>query len=50
MPAEAKMAQPAEDAQTTPKKKAASSSGKTAVAKVTLLDGSILEVTIDVSQ
>lgn len=36
------------ESQTTPTKKSGSS-GKTAIAKVTLLDGSVLEVTIDVS-
>jgi band 4.1-like protein 1/2/3 len=33
----------------TPKKKPSGTSGKAAIAKVTLLDGSLLEVTIDVS-
>lgn len=50
MPGESKAAAPAaEPAPATPKKKPASSSGKAALAKVTVLDGSILEVTIDVS-
>jgi hypothetical protein len=35
--------------QTSPKKKPSGTSGKAAIAKVTLLDGSLLEVTIDVS-
>lgn len=47
MPAEATKAAPAQEVPTTPKKKSLTS-GKAAVAKVTLLDGSILEVTIDV--
>lgn len=51
MPAESKAAEaaPATTNPSTPKKKPASSSGKAALAKVTVLDGSILEVTIDVS-
>ena len=51
MPGEAvKSAAPLSEAnaQNTPKKKA-STSGKAALAKVTLLDGSVLDVTIDVS-
>lgn len=36
------------NAQSTPKKKT-TTSGKAALAKVTLLDGSVLDVTIDVS-
>ncbi|XP_038114305.1 protein 4.1 homolog isoform X2 [Culex quinquefasciatus] len=49
MPGESKAAAPAAEpaAPATPKKKPASSSGKAALAKVTVLDGSILEVTID---
>ncbi|XP_055591596.1 protein 4.1 homolog isoform X3 [Uranotaenia lowii] len=52
MPGESKTTTPTaapipEPAATTPKKKPASSSGKAALAKVTVLDGSILEVTID---
>nr|XP_029731631.1 protein 4.1 homolog isoform X4 [Aedes albopictus] len=49
MPAESKAAEaaPATTNPSTPKKKPASSSGKAALAKVTVLDGSILEVTID---
>jgi hypothetical protein len=35
--------------QNTPKKKQTGTSGKAALAKITLLDGSLLEVTIDVS-
>lgn len=47
MPGESKTAAPAaEPAPATPKKKAATSS-KAALAKVTVLDGSVLEVTID---
>lgn len=48
MPAESKTATLPADAKadpSTPKKKTA---GKAAIAKVTLLDGSVLEVTIDV--
>lgn len=48
MPAEAKTAAPLSDANSqTPKKK--QTSGKAALARITLLDGSILDVTIDVS-
>lgn len=48
MPAEAKTATPLSDANAqTPKKKP--TSGKAALARITLLDGSILDVTIDVS-
>ncbi|XP_021708819.1 protein 4.1 homolog isoform X4 [Aedes aegypti] len=48
MPAESKTAEAAPATNpSTPKKKPASSSGKAALAKVTVLDGSILEVTID---
>ena len=48
MPVETAKTAPQEAAQNTPKKKPASS-GKAAVAKVTLLDGSILEITIEVN-
>ncbi|XP_065083038.1 protein 4.1 homolog isoform X2 [Ochlerotatus camptorhynchus] len=48
MPGESKTAEPAPATNpSTPKKKPATSSGKAALAKVTVLDGSILEVTID---
>ncbi|XP_062535544.1 protein 4.1 homolog isoform X4 [Armigeres subalbatus] len=48
MPAESKVADAAPATNpSTPKKKPAASSGKAALAKVTVLDGSILEVTID---
>lgn len=48
MPAEAKTTVPLSDANAqTPKKK--QTSGKAALARITLLDGSILDVTIDVS-
>lgn len=48
MPAEAKTTAPLSDANAqTPKKK--QTSGKAALARITLLDGSILDVTIDVS-
>lgn len=49
MPAETKTTAPLSDANAqTPKKK--QTSGKAALARITLLDGSILDVTIDVSR
>jgi hypothetical protein len=47
MPVEAETI-PAAAADTPSKKKPAQSSGRAALAKVTLLDGSVLDVTIDV--
>lgn len=49
MPAEAAAPLAQFTAKSGPKKKKSISSGKVALAKVTLLDGSILDVTIDVS-
>lgn len=49
MPGETGTKSPTPQSETPTKKKAASSSGKAALAKVSLLDGSTLDVTIDVS-
>lgn len=49
MPGETGTKSPTPQLETPTKKKAASSSGKAALAKVSLLDGSTLDVTIDVS-
>lgn len=50
MPAETKTATAAETETPTKGKKSAASNSKAALARITLLDGSILDVTIDVSQ
>ena len=50
MPGETGTKSPTPQSETPTKKKAASSSGKAALAKVSLLDGSTLDVTIDVSR
>lgn len=49
MPAETKTATAAETETPTKGKKASNNSSKAALARITLLDGSILDVTIDVS-
>ena len=49
MPAETKSATAGTEAETPTKSKKANTTGKAGLARVTLLDGSLLDVTIDVS-